>query len=106
MSFIREGNLKLMAKQKIIYVCTECGGTSLKWVGKCPECGQWNTMSEEVTEVKRTDEKRGVSAGSISRLKDIDKEVHIRTYTGIGELDRVLGGGLVAGAIMLIGGDL
>jgi len=94
-----------MAKQKTIYMCTECGGTSLKWVGKCPECGQWNTMVEEVTEVKNTGEKRGVSAGSISRLKDIDKEVHIRTYTGIGELDRVLGGGLVTGAVILIGGD-
>ena len=102
---IREENHRLMAKQKTIYMCTECGGTSLKWVGKCPECGQWNTMVEEVTEVKNTGEKRGVSAGSISRLKDIDKEVHIRTYTGIGELDRVLGGGLVTGAVILIGGD-
>jgi len=94
-----------MAKQKTIYVCTECGGTSLKWVGKCPECGQWNTMTEETAEAKGTSEKRGVSAGSITRLKDVAKEVHIRKYTGIGELNRVLGGGLVNGAIILIGGD-
>lgn len=94
-----------MAKQKSIYVCTECGGTSLKWQGKCPECDEWNTMVEEIVESKSTGEKRGVSAGSISRLNDIDKEIHIRTLTGIGELDRVLGGGVVEGAVTLIGGD-
>ena len=94
-----------MAKQKTIYVCTECGSTSLKWVGKCPECGQWNTMTEETAEAKGTSGKRGVSAGKITRLKDVAKEVHIRKHTGIGELDRVLGGGLVNGAIILIGGD-
>ena len=94
-----------MAKQKIIYACTECGATSLKWVGKCPECNQWNTMVEQIQESKFPTEKRGVSAGEISRLKDIKKSADMRTLTGIGELDRVLGGGVVEGAIILIGGD-
>lgn len=105
MNYIREENHNLMAKQKIIYICTECGGTSLKWVGKCPECGKWNTMVEEAVEVKPANEKRRVSAANISRLKDIDEGAHIRALTGIGELDRVLGGGIVDGAITLIGGD-
>jgi len=94
-----------MAKQKTAYVCTECGATNPKWMGKCPECNQWDTMVEHTIESKSTSDKRGVSLGKVSRLKDIEKEVHIRTLTGIGELDRVLGGGVVEGAITLIGGD-
>jgi len=94
-----------MGKIKTIYICTECGANSLKWVGKCPECSSWNTMIEEIQESKNSSEKRGVSAGKISRLKDIENEVHIRTLTEIDELDRVLGGGVVDGAVTLIGGD-
>ncbi|MEX1376663.1 MAG: DNA repair protein RadA [Eubacteriales bacterium] len=94
-----------MAKQKIEYVCTECGGVSLKWVGKCPECGQWNTMVEHMVESKSSNTNRGVSVEKIARLKDVKNDVNIRTLTKISELDRVLGGGVVEGAITLIGGD-
>lgn len=94
-----------MAKQKTIYVCTECGGTSIKWVGKCPDCSQWNTMVEQIVEKQTTAQSRGVSMGAVTRLGDVDKDIDIRSQTGITELDRVLGGGIVDGALTLIGGD-
>jgi DNA repair protein RadA/Sms len=92
-----------MAKAKTLFVCNECGGTSPKWVGQCPDCERWNTL-EEGPEARRP---AAVGwAGDAPRLmSDIEAEVEARWPTGMAELDRVLGGGLVPGSATLIGGD-
>jgi DNA repair protein RadA/Sms len=92
-----------MAKPKTLFVCTECGGSSPKWVGQCPDCGRWNTLEESL----ETARPRAVGwAGESPRLvSEVEAEVEARWPTGIGELDRVLGGGLVPGSVTLIGGD-
>ncbi|MDD3920603.1 MAG: DNA repair protein RadA [Eubacteriales bacterium] len=90
-----------MAKDKIMFVCGECGFESAKWMGKCPACGNWNTMVEmEAVKVKP-----GGSAAVTQRLSDVGATAHRRTGTGMEELDRVLGGGLVPGMVVLLGGD-
>ena len=99
-----------MAKEKSIYACTECGGTSPKWQGKCPSCGAWNTLVESVAEgVARNrfaTPSRGLTpAESVATLSEIEAADAERQPTGIDELDRALGGGLVAGGVVLIGGD-
>ena len=94
-------------KFKTVYVCTSCGEASPRWMGRCPSCGEWNTMVEDI--VKETKGK-GVSAPATgnaaiiaSRLKDISTtEEHSRIITGISELDRVLGGGIVLGSVVLL----
>jgi DNA repair protein RadA/Sms len=101
-----------MAKAKSIYSCSECGATAPKWQGQCPGCGQWNTLVETAAEVATTGSQRfGASftplAGSsrpqdLSLIKPRDEP---RLPTGVEEFDRVLGGGLVAGGVVLIGGD-
>jgi DNA repair protein RadA/Sms len=92
-----------MARSKTTFVCNECGGTSPKWVGQCPDCGAWNTLEES----RDTARPRAVGwAGDAPRLiAEVEAEVEARWPTGIGELDRVLGGGLVPGSATLIGGD-
>lgn len=92
-----------MAKARTLFVCTECGGSSPKWVGQCPDCGRWNTL-EETLDAPRT---RAVGwAGEAPRLvAEVESDAEARWPTGIGELDRVLGGGLVPGSVTLIGGD-
>jgi DNA repair protein RadA/Sms len=102
-----------MAKAKTAYVCTECGSEHNKWQGQCADCGAWNTLSEIVVEPAKAavaTQRRGGYAGSgdapkITRLASIVGQAEQRSETGIGELDRVLGGGLVAGSVVLIGGD-
>jgi len=98
-----------MAKEKSIYVCTECGGTSPKWLGKCPACAAWNTLVESVAEsaVKpRYGAGRGLlPAEAVATLAEIDATDAERQPTGIEEFDRALGGGIVAGGVVLIGGD-
>ena len=98
-----------MAKAKTIYSCTECGGQTLKWQGQCPHCEAWNTLVESVAEVMPTAGKNRFSAlaasGTVQRLADVEAAELPRTPTGIAEFDRVLGGGLVQGAVVLIGGD-
>jgi len=98
-----------MAKEKSIYVCTECGGTSPKWLGKCPACAAWNTLVESVAEsaVKpRYAAGRGLlPAEAVATLAEIDATDAERQPTGIEEFDRALGGGIVAGGVVLIGGD-
>lgn len=98
-----------MAKAKTQYACTECGGISSKWAGQCPACGQWNTMVESVTEAavnRFAGKPQGLVQGApVMRLTDIEALEVPRFGTGIDEFDRVLGGGLVAGGVVLIGGD-
>jgi DNA repair protein RadA/Sms len=96
-----------MAKAKSVYSCTECGGQVLKWQGQCPHCQQWNTLVEAVAEVATTGNRFGLIAetGRLQRLSEVEAREESRVPTGITEFDRVLGGGLVAGAVVLIGGD-
>lgn len=94
----------MAGKQKNVYICTECGGQFPKWSGRCPQCGEWNTLNEEVVAPTRA----GTSAGAkadICRIDAIDTQAETRFPTGMKELDRVLGGGIVPGGMMLIGGD-
>jgi DNA repair protein RadA/Sms len=100
-----------MAKDKTYYSCTECGGTSPKWLGKCPQCEAWNTLVEAVSAEAGTLKNRftpraglAPSAG-VTALSDIEAQDVERTPTGQDELDRVLGGGMVEGGVVLIGGD-
>lgn len=97
-----------MAKAKIIYSCTECGGQVSKWQGQCPHCTAWNTLVESVTELATSGKNRYSSlatTGMMQTLAEVRAEEVPRTPTGIAEFDRVLGGGLVSGGVVLIGGD-
>jgi DNA repair protein RadA/Sms len=97
-----------MAKEKTVYACSECGGSSPKWQGKCPHCGSWNTLIESVAEAAGGNRNRFAAlapASAVAVLADIEAAEVARTPTGIGELDRVLGGGIVEGGVVLIGGD-
>ncbi|HEX9016937.1 MAG TPA: DNA repair protein RadA [Chloroflexota bacterium] len=93
-----------MAKTKTKYVCDRCGAESLKWMGRCPECGEWNTLVE-VTEAAQST--RTTSRGGVApvRLNDVPLQALDRMRVPIGEMDRVLGGGIVPGSVVLIGGD-
>jgi len=102
-----------VAKAKTAYVCSECGADFNKWQGQCGECGAWNTLSEIVIEPAAAAAKlqtRGSYAGAgdapkIVALREVGAIEEPRTLTGIGEFDRVLGGGLVEGSVVLVGGD-
>ena len=97
-----------MAKEKTVYVCNNCGQESPKWVGKCPSCGEWNTYVEEKVTVKSGKESL-LPASSMDnapvRLSEIKGEKEERILMPSGELNRVLGGGLVPGSIILVGGE-
>ena len=97
-------------KIKINYICQNCGYTSPRWTGKCPSCEQWNTFEESIAETRRAKSSKETSARNVQAavrpLADVkEREDRNRTATGISELDRVLGGGIVGGSVMLIGGD-
>jgi DNA repair protein RadA/Sms len=95
-----------MAKQKTVYACTECGGSSPKWQGQCPHCNAWNTLVESLVEAAATNRFSAIAGtGRLQRLAEIRPREESRIATGIEEFDRVLGGGLVAGGVVLIGGD-
>src|SRR6185295_16124622 len=98
--------LTAMAKPKTIYSCTECGGQTLKWQGQCPHCTAWNTLVESIAEKAGGSRYQSVAKSSkLQKIADVDAREEPRRPTGIDELDRVLGGGLVPGAVVLIGGD-
>ena len=82
-----------MKGSKTIFVCRECGCTNFKWLGKCPDCGAWNSFDEElIREEKKTKETQLISQNKAERLSDLIVPTYLRTNTGMGELDRVLGG--------------
>ena len=93
-------------KQKIVYYCTECGNETPKWAGKCPACGAWNTLDEQL--VKPSAKSKVLQTKPISQsvlISDISSAEEIRFKTGMNELNRVLGGGAVRGSIVLVGGS-
>ena len=103
-----------MAKAKTAYVCTDCGAEHPKWQGSCVECGAWNTLSEIVLQPSAKPSAgaarggyagRAAIASQVMPLTEVALTAEARTLTGIGELDRVLGGGLVEGSVVLVGGD-
>ena len=98
-----------MAKApKTLYRCTECGGTVPKWQGKCPHCGEWNTLQEDIVAPEPKNARFQSWAADSAQVVDLSRVSAVevpRQPTGMGELDRVLGGGLVDGAVILLGGD-
>ena len=100
----------MLKNKKIVYFCQECGYESSKWMGQCPGCRAWNTFVEETVSTKKTSSVGGgLQSGSRRAepvvLKDIRLSEDERRLTKIGELDRVLGGGIVPGSLVLVGGD-
>ena len=100
-----------MAKEKTTYCCSACGYETPRWMGKCPGCNAWNTLEEQAPKAaalsaaaKPIKQRPGTGAKAL-RLDEISEENAARRTTGIGEFDRVLGGGVVEGALMLVGGD-
>ncbi len=101
-----------MAKDKSIFTCTDCGGTTPRWLGKCPACGAWNTLIESTIDSSGSSKNRYTSqfqalakTSELTKLGDIEATDIDRTATGLEELDRALGGGVVEGGVVLIGGD-
>ena len=100
-----------MAAAKTLWYCTNCGNESPKWMGRCPACGEWNTMVEAPVEKKASGKgSKGVTGGGRSerkplKLKEIDRSKEPRLQLGMPELDRLLGGGIVPGSLVLIGGE-
>ena len=99
-----------MAKSKSVFVCSECGAQSPQWLGKCPSCGKFGTLVEEITEtapaVQKAAKRERSATGHIPvPLNQVHEEKFERVSSGIAELDTVLGGGIVPGSLVLIGGD-
>lgn len=98
----------MASKSKSVYICSECGFESAKWYGKCPGCGQWNCMNEEIKEAVSKKSSGSYASHSLTRpvaLNAISTTDEERYYTGLTELDRVLGGGIVKGSLILISGE-
>ena len=96
-----------MAKTKTIFFCTNCGNETPKWMGRCPSCGAYNTMEEHVEKPSAPGKGKAAPVGMSrrpQRIREVDGDGEIRFSTGMGELDRVLGGGAVAGSLVLVGG--
>lgn len=95
-----------MAKgKKIVYYCQNCGHEETKWLGQCPECKEWNSFVEEKISTGKTAVAKAARAVDVVSLSEVSAGDHSRILTGIGELDRVLGGGIVPGSLVLVGGD-
>jgi DNA repair protein RadA/Sms len=95
----------MMSKLKTLYICQQCGYQSLRWAGRCPSCSLWNTLVEEVVEPSARLTARDIDSVSPTLLADVSLDDTVRIRTGLGELDRVLGGGLVPGSVTLVGGE-
>ena len=103
-----------MAKEKRIYSCKDCGAQTPQWAGRCGDCGAWNSLAEEIqaatssiseATISRHASYAGEQKGQVQSLAEVTSEQAVRWTTGLSELDRVLGGGLVTGSVVLIGGD-
>lgn len=94
-----------MAKNKTVFICNSCGYESAKWLGKCPACNEWNSFFEEKI-VKNSDgsflSDKKTRSSKPSKLNNVEGKEAARTSTGVGELDRVLGGGIVKGSLVLL----
>ena len=110
---VKKEGIRFMAKAKTIFICRECGHETSGWMGKCPGCGAWNTLEESVPgmtapvgfQEPRTLKQRPGTGAQPLKLSEITSEEVPRTKVGIDELDRVLGGGIVEGSLILVGGD-
>ncbi|ADE16548.1 DNA repair protein RadA [Nitrosococcus halophilus Nc 4] len=98
-----------MGKSKTVYQCNQCGAETIRWAGQCPGCGAWNSLEEQLrAQLPKRTGRYAHYAGALSTvqpLAEVQVEGEVRLSTGLSELDRVLGGGLVAGSVVLIGGD-
>ncbi|MGG7054697.1 DNA repair protein RadA [Nitrosomonas sp. ANs5] len=94
-----------MAKIKTLYTCSACGGQTSKWQGQCPHCREWNTLIETIAEKNRLGAASDLTAGQVLNLSEVEAQDAPRASTGLTEFDRVLGGGLVPGGVVLLGGD-
>src|SRR4029079_112522 len=95
-------------KKETLFVCQNCGHKAGKWLGKCPECGEWNSLVEEKAQpVRRPGARNGFSSRDVSAIAftEIESQDDVRISSGVTEFDRVLGGGIVPGTLVLIGGD-
>lgn len=95
-------------KQKNVYICRECGYQSPKWMGKCPSCGTWSSFDETIVREDKSKPARPANVGvrrQAQRISEVKTDEEVRYITGISELDRVLGGGIVRGSLILVGGD-
>lgn len=111
----RKGSDTRMAREKTLYTCNACGGSTARWLGKCPHCGAWNSLSETIAAPSGASASKNRlsnppvgyagAAQPVMALSAIEAQDVARTPSGLGELDRVLGGGVVEGAVVLIGGD-
>ena len=99
----------MAAKVKTKYVCQNCGYSTPRWIGRCPDCDEWNTLIEEIIDKDKRTSRRSTSllkqSADLKSISDINQSDSIRFKTGITEFDRVLGGGVVTGSVILIGGD-
>lgn len=95
----------MASKSKSVYVCSECGYESVKWYGKCPSCGEWNTMEEQVPVISKPGTRAKVTFNRPQKLTEINSDIENRIMSGIKEFDRVLGGGIVEGSLVLLSGD-
>jgi DNA repair protein RadA/Sms len=94
-----------MKAPKTVFACQSCGAQSPKWLGRCPDCGAWNTFVEETSGVEARAAGPALGGGRAHRYDEVDTVVSERLSTGVSEFDRVLGGGLVPGSLVLLGGE-
>ena len=95
-----------MAKSQIQYICSSCGAKAPQMLGRCPVCGEWGTYEEEVVESQKSKvERHSISTGKPQRLQEVVASEEMRIDMRCGELNRVLGGGLVPGSLVLLGGE-
>jgi len=95
----------MAAKTKTLWYCSSCGNESSKWMGRCPACGEWNTMVEVPADRKQHSHAAAMSERKPQHLKEIDYSLEVRLSLGLGEVDRILGGGMVPGSLVLVGGE-
>ena len=96
--------MKAKSSTKTVFYCSECGNETAKWMGQCPACGAWNTLVEAPKELKMALGTRAKRIAQPKLISELDAEEELRFSTGIGEFDRVLGGGAVRGSLVLVGG--